>query len=93
MTVRLTQKRKRILDVLKKYHGVLSAKEIHGKISDIDLVTVYRNLDLFVKEKLITKVFLDTDEVLYEYQNEPHHHAVCSECERVIHFTVPNEKI
>ncbi|MEX0935174.1 MAG: Fur family transcriptional regulator [Candidatus Paceibacterota bacterium] len=93
MTLRLTTKRKQILDVLKKHEGTLSAKEIHAKLPDIDLVTIYRNLDLFVKEKLITKVFLDTDEVLYEYQHEPHHHAVCTDCENVIHFTAPDEKI
>lgn len=79
--------------MLKKTHGTLSASEIHRQIPEIDLVTIYRNLDLFTKEKLIKRVYLGTEDAQYEYQKEPHHHAVCSDCEKVIHFTVPNEKI
>jgi len=62
-------------------------------LSGIDLVTVYRNLDLFVKGGLIKQVYLGTDEAQYEYQAEPHHHAVCVDCDKVIHFTAPAEKI
>lgn len=93
MTLRLTQKRQQILDVLKKQHGTLSASDIHTCLPEIDLVTIYRNLDLFVKEKLIKQVHLGGGEAQYEYQNEPHHHAVCTNCEKVIHFTAPDEKI
>ncbi|MAZ56891.1 hypothetical protein CL653_03805 [bacterium] len=87
MAFKLTKKRKAILEVLKRYHGTLSAQDIHIRVKDMDLTTVYRNLDLFVKEKLITRVILDTDEDLYEYQAKPHHHAVCTDCNRIIHFT------
>lgn len=93
MHIRITKKRKKILELLKKSKGILSANDIHKKIPEIDLVTVYRNLDLFVKEGLITKVQLDTGESKYEYQKEPHHHALCTECKKIIHFSVPNKKI
>ena len=93
MTIRLTEKRQQILDVLKAHHGTLSAKEIHEKLPHMDLVTVYRNLELFVQEKLIREVHLGGNETQYEYQNEPHHHAVCDTCHKVIHFTAPDAKI
>lgn len=93
MSIRLTEKRNKILSVLKKTPGTLSAAEIHKHIPEIDLVTIYRNLDLFTKEKLIKQVHLNTDEAQYEYQNEPHHHAVCTDCKKIIHFTAPDEKI
>ena len=93
MKIRLTKKREKILNVLKKHKGTLSANDIHKKLPEIDLVTIYRNLDLFTKEKVITKVQLGTDEVQYEYQKEPHHHAVCTDCSKVIHFSASNEKI
>ncbi len=93
MILRLTEKRKKILEVLKSSHSALSAKDIHAKLPDIDLVTIYRNLDLFVKEKLIHEVHLGGGEAQYEYQHEPHHHAICSDCHKVIHFTAPDEKI
>ncbi|MCD5381304.1 MAG: transcriptional repressor [Candidatus Pacebacteria bacterium] len=93
MTIKLTKKRQQILDVLKRHHGTLSAGDIYSKLPSIDLVTIYRNLDLFVSEKLIKEVHLGTDEAQFEYRTEPHHHAVCIECEKVIHFTAPDAKI
>lgn len=89
----MTQKRQAILDCLQEHHGTLSAKDIHNKLPDIDLVTIYRNLDLFVKERVIKEVHLGTDEAQYEYQKEPHHHAVCTDCEKVIHFKAPEKKL
>ncbi|MCA9355089.1 transcriptional repressor [Candidatus Kaiserbacteria bacterium] len=93
MSIRLTDKRKQILEILKKNRGSLSVADIHSKIPGIDLVTVYRNLDLFVKEKMIKKINLGTEESQYEYQDKPHHHAVCSNCSKVLHFTASDEKI
>ncbi len=93
MTLRLTEKRSQILSVLQKSNGSLSAGQIHRQLPSIDLVTIYRNLDLFVKEKIIRKVHLGTDEAQYEFQNGTHHHAICTDCEKVIHFKAPNEEI
>lgn len=93
MSVKLTAKRNRILKVLKKHSGTISAAGIHNKLPEIDLVTIYRNLDLFVKEKMIKKIHLGTEEAQYEYQSEPHHHAVCTDCNKVLHFTASEEKI
>lgn len=93
MTLRLTDKRKKILVVLQTQKKALSASAIHKMLPDIDLVTIYRNLDAFAKQKLIKRVSLGTDEALYEYQSEPHHHALCTDCEKVIHFKAPDAKI
>jgi len=93
MNLKLTKKRTLILDALKAHTGTLSAAELSQKIPEIDLVTVYRTLDLFVKEKLIKKIHLGSDEAQYEYQHEPHHHAVCTKCDKVLHFTAPDKKI
>ncbi|HEY0964495.1 MAG TPA: transcriptional repressor, partial [Candidatus Paceibacterota bacterium] len=60
MTLRLTEKRKQILEVLKHHRGVMSASDIHAKLPTIDLVTIYRNLDAFTKERLIKRVSLGT---------------------------------
>lgn len=93
MTIRITGKRKQILDVLKKHKGVFSAKDVHKRLPEMDLVTIYRNLDLFTKEKMIKKVHLKQDEVQYEFQDKPHHHAICADCHKVIHFDISNEKM
>ena len=93
MKTRLTKKRQAILEVLKKQPEALSAAEVHSYVPDIDLATVYRNLEHFTNEKTIKKLQLGSQEARFEYQDEPHHHAVCTKCERVIHFTAPDEKI
>lgn len=92
-TRRKSRKREKILNALKKAKCALSAADIHKKVPDIDLVTVYRNLDLFVDEGMIKKLSLDKLEALYEYQEHNHHHAICTDCGKIIHFRVFDKKI
>jgi Fur family transcriptional regulator, peroxide stress response regulator len=93
MKRRFSKKREAIFEVLKATHGPLSAGAIHAKLPEIDIVTIYRNLELFSNDKRIKKYHLAHGEAEYEYQSEPHHHAICTDCERVIHFKAPDEKI
>ena len=91
--MRLTKHRKEIIDTLKKSHGTLSANDLHKLLPAIDQVTIYRNLDLFVAEGTIKKLHLDGNEARFEYQAHPHHHAICNDCDRVIHFNATDEKL
>ena len=93
MTTRLTKNRHSILAVLKQKQEALSAAEVHSKLPEMDLATVYRSLEYLTNAKLIKKLQLGSQEARFEYQHEPHHHAICVECDRVIHFTAPDEKI
>jgi Fe2+ or Zn2+ uptake regulation protein len=93
MKRRRSKKRDAILAVLQKTHQPLSAAVLHEHLPEIDLVTIYRNLEIFAAEKLVKKFHFDGAEAQYEYQHEPHHHAICTDCERVIHFKAPDKKI
>lgn len=93
MKTRFTKKRQAILDVLKQQQTAMSASEVHAFLPNIDLATVYRNLEYFADEKLIKKLQLGTQSARFEYQHHPHHHAVCNDCHKVIHFIAPDEKI
>ena len=93
MQKRFSKKRQQILDVLQHKRAPLTAAELHAALPEINLTTIYRNLELFSKEKIIKKLQLGEQEARYEYQTEPHHHAVCEQCEQVIHFTAPDKKI
>jgi len=93
MKTRLTKKRQAILEALQENKAALSAAEVHALVPNMDLATIYRNLEYFTKEKIIKKLQLGTQEARFEYQHEPHHHAVCDRCEKVIHFTAPDKKI
>ena len=71
----------------------MSAGDIHTSLSDTDLVTIYRTLELFTKEKIIKQFHLVSGEAQYEYQTKPHHHAICHTCHNVIHFEAPDRQI
>lgn len=91
--MRLTKHRQEILDTLAACHGALSARELHDKLPHINLVTIYRNLESFAEANMIKKLHLDSNEAVFEYQSEPHHHAVCTNCDNVVHFTVDETKL
>lgn len=85
--MRLTTHRREVLDTLHHCGDALSAAQVHERLPHINLVTIYRALDYLTEGGLIRKLRLDGEESLYEVQHEPHHHALCTECGKVIHFT------
>ncbi len=91
--MRITKHRKEILDILTHCHGALSASEVHKELPHINLVTIYRNLDAFAEVGTIKKLYLDSNEALYEFQKHPHHHAVCTDCDNVTHFAIDEKKL
>ncbi len=91
--MRLTKHRQEILDTLDKSEEALSAANIHSALPHINLVTIYRSLEYFVKAGEIKKLHLDGQEAQFEIQHEPHHHAICNECNKVIHFTVNDTEL
>ncbi len=91
--MRLTKHRQEILDTLDKSEEALSAGQIHSILPHINLVTIYRSLEYFIKANEVKKLHLDGQEAVYEIQHEPHHHAICSDCSKVIHFTVDDKKL
>jgi Fe2+ or Zn2+ uptake regulation protein len=93
MLKRRSQKREDILTVLKNNHTALSAAAVHEFLPSVDLTTIYRNLELFVAEGTVKKLHFGGNETVFEYQSHPHHHAVCIECDKVIHFVAPDEQI
>jgi len=90
---RYSKKREKIISILQKSENALSAKAIHELLPEIDLTTIYRNLEKFVTDGEVKKLNLGGSEILYEFQAESHHHAVCNVCEKVIHFKAPDSKI
>jgi len=91
--MRITKHRQEILDILDKSEEALSAADIHKSLPQINLVTIYRSLEYFIKAGEVKKLHLDGGEAQYEIQHEPHHHAICNDCNKVIHFTVNDKKL
>lgn len=82
--VKLTQKRQVIYDVLAKHDAPLSAEDIFDKIKDdkLNLSTVYRTLDYFYKEQMVSRNYLDNKAYFYLNKDEHHHFMVCEKCQK-----------
>jgi len=88
---RLTKQRLLVWDALvAEPEQHLSAEDVVEKVREalpsIDASTVYRTLDLLVREGLVTRTDLGADRAFYEPAREHlHHHVVCTSCGAVAH--------
>lgn len=99
---RLTEPRKAILDVLNKTDNHLNAKQIYRIVSKIypkvGLATIYRNLELLVRLRLIWKLDTGDNKTRYELAEGPgtihHHHLICKKCNKIRDYseTIDDEK-
>jgi Fe2+ or Zn2+ uptake regulation protein len=89
---RLSEPRKRIMELLESAEVALSPFQIHQELQQKDcelgLVSVYRTLELLTRLKLVT--------VVYDPQRNPgyilstighHHHIDCQECHKALEFS------
>lgn len=77
---RATPKRIALMAVLQKAGQPLSAEVLHSQMQEIDLVTVYRNLQEFLKAGIVHEVRFKDGIVRYELAHTHHHHIVCTTC-------------
>jgi Fur family ferric uptake transcriptional regulator len=88
--IRRTRQRERVLSVLEDAREPLSAAEICSRASGggftVWISTVYRILEIFVKEGVVSKIaVMNGDTALYELAGARHrHYAVCVGCRRII---------
>lgn len=79
--VRPTPRRVLLLDALRAFARPVSAEELHGRVKQADLVTVYRTLESFVAVRLVREVRFRDATTRYELaETHHHHHLVCTNC-------------
>jgi len=89
---RLSEPRKRIMELLENAEVALSPQQIHQELQqkayELGLVSVYRTLELLTRLELVS--------VVYDPQLNPgyrlsttghHHHIVCQECHKALEFS------
>ena len=80
----ITKRQKRLLDELSKCADELSGQELyrslHASEFSMGLTTVYRNLQVLVKQGLVRSRHLPTGEVLYAPVERDIHHLTCVSC-------------
>lgn len=86
-----TKPRYRLFLILQKFPA-LTLHELIAKLPQHDQVTVYRNIDLFEKLGVITRIRLgwNTKIELSDVFQHHHHHFTCLKCFRVINL--PEDK-
>jgi Fur family transcriptional regulator, ferric uptake regulator len=84
---RHTKQRAAIQAVMEQAHHPLLPQEIlqasQASVPNLNLATVYRNLNALVDEGLITTVHLPNQATRFERCGHHHHHFVCQACEKV----------
>jgi Fe2+ or Zn2+ uptake regulation protein len=89
---RITRQRRLIWETLvAEPDSHLSADDLVARVREhlptVDPSTVYRTLDLLVREGLVRRTDLGADRAFYEPAHDhPHHHVVCERCGGVVHL-------
>lgn len=92
MNTRKSSKREKILETLKK-SGLISAEDLHAKLDNMDLATIYRNLKKFVEEGIVNEVQIKKSKSLYEFVHDDHQHFICTNCEKIRKIKVNQAKL
>jgi Fe2+ or Zn2+ uptake regulation protein len=89
---RITRQRRLIWDALNaEAEAHLSADDVVERVrqhmATLDPSTVYRTLDMLVREGLVRRTDLGAGRAFYEpAQDHLHHHVVCESCGAVVHL-------
>ena len=86
--LKVTGPRKQILGVLSHAERPLSSEEIFSRLSDGDLVTVYRTLQTLDEQEIVRRADLGDGTRRYELAEKEHHHhyVVCRVCKKAEPF-------
>lgn len=92
--LRVTDARVALLEILTVSPEPMTAPSLHAALIlhgvSANKSTVYRDLDRFVEEELVDELDFGEGQKRYERTTTPHHHAVCTECNRIAHIELPS---
>lgn len=86
--IKLTPQRIAIFECLVQRGGHPSAEEVYQEVSarhpTLSFATVYNTLELLTELDEVREVIVDELRRRYDLNTEPHHHAVCRQCHRIV---------
>lgn len=80
--LKATKSRQEILGVFYNNKKPMTAEEVSSKVN-MDIATVYRNLEAFNKIRLINKLDFRGKSSFYEINDAHHHHIMCKKCNMI----------
>ncbi len=85
---KLTPQRIAILTFLDGNTGHPTAEEIFAAVRQeyptVSFATVYNTLQALSDRGQLTEVTIDPERKHFDPNTDPHHHAMCSECEKIV---------
>src|SRR4051794_17346434 len=86
--VKLTPQRLAIFEYLARHPGHPTAEEVYrdvlARYPTLSFATVYNTLELLAEMGEVRKVIVDELRRRYDVNTEPHQHAVCRQCRRIV---------
>ncbi len=69
-------------------------KDLSKEIPTLSKTTIYTTLKLFIEKGIVRELFVDENEMRYEYADTPHGHFRCIKCGKIydVEITVPLNK-
>jgi Fur family peroxide stress response transcriptional regulator len=88
-----TPQRRAVLEAVLDLNNHPTADQVHSALARhrprVSRATVFRTLEAFARDGLISKACHPGTAVRYDWRTETHHHLVCLRCDRVIDFADP----
>ena len=86
--VKLTPQRLAIFEYLARHPGHPTAEDVYrdvlARYPTLSFATVYKTLELLAEMGEVRKVIVDELRRRYDVNTEPHRHAVCRQCRRIV---------
>jgi Fe2+ or Zn2+ uptake regulation protein len=78
--LKITPGRTAVLSLLMGKCHPLTVEDIQKSITNLNTSTLYRMLDQLVEKKIIYQTDFRNGKAYFEYQENHHHHVVCTQC-------------
>ncbi len=90
---RNTIQRALVLEAVRSLHSHPTSADVYEVVRErhpnISRATVYRNLNVLVDRGAVLRVEVPNGADRFDFHNEPHYHALCRVCGRVVDIDMP----
>lgn len=87
--LRITPQRMLILRTIASIKGHPTVDDIHSQLPTISIATIYNNVKMFVKFKILNELPYGNGFSKYEFNIDEHYHVICHICGIIEDFKYP----
>ena len=93
-SLKATSQRVAMLEIIAK-SGHINTQNLHEKLQknhpSISLNTVYLNINILLKNNILTSISIDGNKAQYEFAKEEHIHLICKKCATLKDLKAPKD--